>query len=266
MKNIGDITPQEIQARIAETRKIYFRSNFSFLNIHNGFRPGNLHVLMGTAGSGKSTFIRSVLGDCLESNSMLTALAWQSEESTTELQVSMLTQGHSRETLSRLNAISELDNPDKSVDDILESALVIGAKLIVFDNITTSRFYMDKKIETSSALITKLKTFAAEYEIAIVLIAHTKKDIHDNYGKLITEADIRGGSSVVNMAHFFYVLQKFQLGSEFYPTLRIIKHRGQETDHKLFYLQYESKTMSYTLDRQIDFEAFKEKFNSRNKL
>lgn len=265
IKNVGDITPEEINEIVRESVKVYFKSNFCFLNQHNGFRPGCLHVLMGTAGSGKSTFIRSVIGDCLKVNAA-TVYAWQSEESVKELQVSMFKQGVDRTVLSGLIAESELDNYPATVDEMLDRVLFTEAKVLVIDNITTSRFYMDRKISEQSAFITKLKTFAAENDIAIVLVAHTKKEIHDNYGKLISEADIRGCSSVVNMAHFFYVLQKFQLGNVFFPTLRITKNRGQDVDERLYKLEYESKTMSYTTDRQINFEDFKTAFNNRNKL
>ena len=154
--NAGELTPELIAEIKSEAKKIYFKSNFSFLNQHNGLRPGAIHVLMGTAGSGKSTFIRSVIGDCLKINPA-PVYTWQSEESVRELQFGMLSQGIDQKTLTKLYVESELDNNNAQLNEILNRVKITGSKILVIDNITTSRFYMDRKISEQSAFITKIK-------------------------------------------------------------------------------------------------------------
>lgn len=265
MKNVGNIEAQDLQEIIRESRKLHFRSNFCFLNHHNGLRKGNVHVLMGTSGCGKSTFIRSIMNDFLSEN-LDNAIFWLSEESSKDLIVSMFKQGGEKENLKNLTVYSELENREDTLEDVFEKVKFLAPSFLVIDNITTSKFYMDMRPNEQSNIITKLKNFADENNIALVLVAHTKKDIHDNFSRIITEGDIRGSGSPVMMSEFFYIMQKFETNGVFFPTLRIVKHRGQEVSEKLYSLLYDSSKSSYVKDIQIDFNRFKEVFNQRDKL
>jgi RecA-family ATPase len=220
---------------------------------------------MGTAGSGKSTVIRSLISDYIRLNQD-SVYCWLSEESIVELQEGMGRLGVDDDDLSKLIIESELDDPDSTARDIVERVLLTGAKILIIDNITTSRFYMDKKISEQSVFITSLKKLAAKHDLAIILVAHTRKDIHDNFGKLITENDIRGCSSVVNMAHFFYVLQRFKTNGNYYPTLRILKHRGYAIEETMYFLQFDMESLSYSGDLAITFDIFKKNFKGRDNL
>lgn len=264
IKNAGEMSEAQLSDLVRNKNKVFYKSNFSFLCQHNGLRPGKIHVLMGTSGSGKSTFVRSIVNDFVKINPE-SVYFWLSEESSEDLIVALKEQSISQKILSQITVDSELEN-SSGVDEILDRVSFTGAKFLVIDNITTSKFYMDRKPGEQSSLVTRIKTFAEKNNIAVLLVAHTKKDVHDNFGRLITEGDIRGSGAVVMMAEFFYIIQKFQAADKFYPTLRIIKHRGQAVTERLYALGFDSETVSYTKDVQIDFVRFKELFNNRDKL
>lgn len=264
------VTDKNKITELKEKRMMVFnKSKFAFLNCHRGIRPAKLHILMGTAGSGKSTLVRSIIGDQIENN-FDSVYVWLSEESVDELKEGMMDLDLSDEILSRLLIESELDTAPKSNKprdrEILERVYLSGAKVLIIDNITTSQFYMDMKVSEQSSFIKRLKDFAVKTGIAVFLVAHTKKDIHDNMNKLINENDIRGSASVVNMAHFFYILQRFEQNKIFAPTIRVVKHRGYNVTERLFYIQYDKYKMAYVKDNSIEFKKFKEMFKERDKL
>lgn len=262
--NGADLTDEEI-AKIKQKAQITeVKSNFGFIQGHRGLRLGALHILMGTAGSGKSTVTRAVISDMVKVNQE-SVYIWLSEESTTDFMIGLADNKVSKGDRSKLLIESELDS-ESSVDEILERVKFTGANVLVFDNITTSRFYMDKAPDAQAEFVTKLKKFASENEVAIFLIAHTGKKISDNHGQLITENDIRGASSIVNLANFFYILQRFEIGNRYFQTIRVQKHRGQQMRDRMFELVYSMEEHTYTEDKKIDFEEFKEAFNQRNKL
>ena len=125
---------------------------------------------------------------------------------------------------------------------------------------------MDQKISAQSGLVTKLKRFAVETNTAVFIVVHTRKDVVDNMGRLMTENDIRGNSSLVNMAHFFYIMQRFETPNAYFQTIRIAKSRGQTIDKKLFVVNYDRDKVLYYGDTPIDFSAFKKIFKERNQL
>lgn len=261
----GVISTDRLTELKGKRQRFAFKTNFNFLKSHKGIRPGCIHILMGTAGSGKSSVLRSLLGDYLKLN-MDSVYCWLSEESKEEMQEGMAGIDLGDDNLSKLILDSELDNPGTSEAEILERVAISGSKILIIDNITTSRFYMDRRVKEQGDMIMRLKSFAAEHGVAVFIIAHTKKDIHDNYGKLITENDIRGCSSIVNMAHFFYILQRFKTPRRFYPTLRIVKNRGYVVEDNMYFMQFDKESMSYITDVNIDFDTFKARFKEREVL
>jgi len=262
--NASSISKEQIIELKRTAQKTFIKSNFKFIQEHRGFRPKAIHVLMGTAGSGKSTVVRAIIADMLKINPD-SVFMWLSEESVEDVMTGLIDNNIEESDLSKLNFSSELDS-NEDMETILETVAFTNSKVLVIDNITTSKFYMDKPIQEQGAFISRLKKFASDNDVAVVMVAHTKKDIHDNMGKLITENDIRGCSAVVNMANFFYILQRFEINDHFYPTVRIMKSRGQQTKDRLFHLKYSLEEQTYTEDKKLDFKSFKEAYDMRNKL
>lgn len=263
-RNVGNMSKQEFADYQKRQNTVFIKSNFCFLNHHKGLRPSNVHVIMGTSGSGKSTLARSIIADYANLNPE-PIFVCLSEENSTGAMGALLSLDTTERNMGNVYIESELEHED-NFDMVLARVLATGSKVLMIDNLTTSRFYDGIKPDAQKDLLMKLKKFTADNNIVTILIMHTQKHIHDNYHKLITEADIGGSSAVVKLAEFFYIMQKFQIGNEFYPTLTIAKHRDQAVTERLYVLGWNSKFRSYEMDTQINWETFSAEYSKRNKL
>lgn len=264
------MTDEEIDVLNHLNNKIFYQSHFNILKTHNGLRPGCLHTFLGTSGGGKSTLIRSLLIDFLE-NSEKDIVLFLSEES----KLDFLSQFHKtgyKKNLDKLHIISELDLSDgKKTDaeiwkELLFQISEIKPSLFVYDNITTSRFYMDKKPNEQSKFSWYIKKLCLDKNIPFILVAHTGGLINDSINRLIEPNDIRGAKTIINISHFFYVMQRFILGDTIYPTVRITKHRSQDIEKSIFKINYDKKRRIYIQDVALNFKDFKEAYKARNVL
>ena len=253
------------------TRKagfVFWKSNFKFLQEHNGLRPSNLHLILGSTHIGKSTLVRSILADLARYNSDYTrCLVWLSEESVKDFTLEFSCIGIPKELIENIRVISEQDIglSERETAQIFQ-AEASKSSIVIFDNITTSCFYMDKKVEVQSSVATFLKHLVNKVNIPIILVAHTRTGISEGHSFLIEPEDIRGCRSIVNLIEFCYVLQAVRADDKFYPFLRICKNRGQEVSSRLFLLKYNLESRIYSHDKAVSFDFFKDIFKERNKL
>jgi hypothetical protein len=251
---------------------VYYNSDFNFLRSHKGWRPASIHTFLGTPGGGKSTLVRTLIIDflcnCKKGETIVILL---SEETAIEF-LSQFNKTKFNEKLDQLIIISEIELMEKLKDKrkvwmhILDILKVENASLFVFDNITTSQMYMDLKVDDQGRFALSISSLCRKLQIPIILIAHTNGAVTEGINRLIDMNDIRGSKTFVNVSHFFYILQRFQLASTIYPTLRITKHRSQEVEGSIFFLQYHKKSRIYALDKKLSFSDFKEAYKSRNAL
>lgn len=252
-----------------ENETVYYKSQFKFLSSHNGIRPGKIHVLLGVASGGKSTVTRSVQIDALEHYEFNRGkcLCWLSEESTDDFKTQLAYTGYHSDRLKELFLFSELETPQKSeVRYLIELILSGKFELIFLDNITTSKLYAGLEPTKQQQVILDIKAACAKTDTAIFIVAHTSTEITANINRLITMNDVRGSRAIVNLAEFWYTLQNFQCGRSIFPTIKQEKSRGQDTDCKLYFLQYIPRAKIYAQDKQLDFEDFKHAYTNRNKL
>ena len=248
-------------------REVHFHSLFGFLNAHNGFRRGCLHLILGTTGGGKSTLTRAILRDLIfnkENNAQIGV--WLSEETVDDYKIQLAQGVPSHERLLKTEAISELETAHLSEMVLFEWLEMVRPDVVLFDNITTSKFYMDKRPHEQAAFATKIKNITKKLNIAMVLVAHTDASVSDSQRGLININQIRGAKTICNLVEFAYVLQRFAVGDGFYPTIRVVKSRGQNLIHSLYMLKYDERLRSYTSDVAINFEKFKEVYAQRNRL
>jgi KaiC/GvpD/RAD55 family RecA-like ATPase len=247
---------------------VQVKSNFQFLIAHNGFRLGKMHLIMGTAGSGKTTLIKSLIMDFMKMNPDDRMLIYLSEESKKSFKYEMAEIKDSLVNADKIHLISEIDESFTNERQLLAYMEMqiseIKPKLFIIDNITTSDFYNDKKASQQADLIKKLKAMFNKTEAACLLVAHTGANVSDNMGRLINENDIRGSKTIVNLLEFMYILQRFELGSRFFPTLRTVKHRGQNPDFRLVKLNFDINERRFLSDTAISFKDFKEVYKQRN--
>lgn len=266
----GEMCAEERDTIEHYSNRIYFDSNFKFLNTHKGLRPGEIHTFLGTAGGGKSTLMRTILIDMLE-NTDVKILLLLSEEDRVEFLVQFNKSGY-KHKLERLHIISELDLMEKHKSNrLMWDAIRFHMKefkpsIFMYDNITTSKMYMDLTVKQQGEFCIGLKTMCKRVNIPFLIVAHANAQVSDSVNRLIEMNDIRGSKSIVNLSHFFYIMQRFHTPEGIFPTLRITKHRSQEAKCKLFSFKYVDKRRIYCQDIEVDFKRFKEVFKSRNVL
>ena len=272
MERIGNASITEIEAKLFNEakEKIFWPTHLSFLKQHNGFRPGNVHVLLGTSSGGKSTLVRSIIFSTL---AMMPKdkkiLLWLSEESKNDFRIEF----HRSELriaslLEKLYLVSEIDE----LDDIGDARKAMNlfkevcaeVDLVIFDNITTSILYNDLKGQ--GTVVSQLKKIAERNEVPLLLIAHTGSEVNNNINRLITMNDIRGNKTLVNLSQFFYIMQSFNIENDVHNTITVTKHRGQDCDNFLYSLHYDKIKRMYDYDVYLTFPKIKELHSKRNKL
>jgi len=263
-------TAQQQEEMALMSKTVQIKSSYAFLNAHNGLRKGFTHVVLGTTGGGKSTFVRSLIRDVLFGNSAKQKiLFWATEESHEECLTEMSFGLPSCDALNSVSIFSESDELMSEKEYILYLTSLIEERqpdVFIMDNITTSAMYEGQSVRQQGAFSKHLKRICKINNVALVIIAHTGAEVSDNMPRLINENDIRGGKQIVNLCEFLYILQRFQIGESFFPTLRVKKHRGQDVDATMYSLSYDKHTRSFKNDNPIPFDRFKEMFKNRNVL
>jgi energy-coupling factor transporter ATP-binding protein EcfA2 len=254
---------------ILDNQKRHFESRMAFLNAHNGFRRGSLHVLMGTSGSGKTTLVRTILKDYFSSplNNKFSLSLWLSEESANDYKMQLSYSIKDNESLLRGFIMSEVDNSEFDEDHFFARFEEMQPDFIVLDNITTSKFYEGKRPNEQVKFLHRIKKLTKDINCATLIVAHTAAGIFDNQDKFIEMNDIRGNKSIVNLAEFFYIVQKITTKkSTHLPFIRIKKHRGQELISDMYYLDYDKDLRIFSKDIYINYEKFVELFSMRARL
>jgi hypothetical protein len=272
----GYLGPEEARKLIEDADRIKRGSWFSFLRNHNGLRPGKVHLLIGCAGAGKSTLVRAMILESLyfcqlaqtQTDENLAVFLILSEEERDEFLTELYRCSPKKpETFKFLKIISEQEsNVSDPIGKLAEAASVYTPYVVYYDNITTSKTYENRRPEEQFGTATMLKTYAKAFQVPLVLVAHTRSEISENITRLISAEDIRGNKSIVNLAEFAYVLQRFHTPGAIFPTLRIVKHRGQDPSEKMFYLEFNKERRIISGDKSIPFHEFKENFKNRYRL
>lgn len=253
-------------------------TDLAFFGSHNGLRKGKIHTFLGNAGAGKSTISRTIVFDYLSNNYRQKPIyIWMSEETTADFETEFFRAIPAIPKITEfINMFSEIENDctvkyhgsGKSWLQIFENEIIdIRPEVVILDNITTSALYAGSFAQQEKNII-KLKEITAKYNFALVIFAHTGGKVTEGIDRLIDMDDVRGGKTLVNLSNFFYIMQRFKLGpSEFFPTLRIVKHRGQELKQgDIFYLDYIPNRRNYKSRKSLPFADFNEAFNSRQRL
>lgn len=249
---------------------VFCKTGFSFLLTHKGFRPGKLHTFIAKSGGGKSTLMKSLLYDYYEhKNSDQIPAVWFTEENREDFINEISSHGlfQSIKYKGDVNFFSELDfkGNDHELIQQLE-AIFKQSSIVFFDNITTSRFYGNLDNYAQSKFSMLLKSLARQYEIPLVVFAHTGAHVDLNYTRLIEPEDIRGDRTIVNLSEFFYCMQQFHTQDLKVSSIRLRKHRGHIIEEALYFLNFNPLSMTYDKSNQVDFDKFKKAYKERQKL
>ena len=260
-----NLTEQDIKQYEVNSKTSDFRSSFNFFNCHRGIRKNKMHLLIAPTSAGKSTFVRSVLCDLVFRNKDKKVLLWLTEESIEDFKQEFSATVPANDVLKNITMISEMGtNPNEDeVRGYIEEAIgMVNPDIVICDNITTSRLYMDKTNSQQAEISMWIKELTRT--TTFFIIAHTNGDGYES--KFINENDIRGSKTLPNLVEFLYVLQPIRVGDRLFQFVNIIKHRGQPISGKFFRLFYDERIKSFEKDSKISFEEIKDVFKQRNSL
>jgi GTPase SAR1 family protein len=251
--------------RIKINNTTFFHTRFNFIKQHNGLRPNKMHVFVAPTHVGKSTLTHALIDDLITRNDGMKVLLYLTEETLDDFEtaVARFVIDGSKMNKSLTVMVEDKSCTDKEIMESIEDRLMhTDYQLLVVDNITTSKLYMDRKTDIQSSVAVWLKGLLTD--TTLFLIAHTASN---NYNTdLLDETSIRGSKTICNITEFLYVMQPVRLNDSLKQYIRIVKHRQQEPASKFFQLVYNSRLKTITEDHPCNFEDFKSVFKLRNKL
>ncbi len=250
-------------------------TDLNFLNHHKGLRPGKVHLLIASAGSGKSALMRKVVKDTSKTSR---CLVWLTEEGRAEFSESLMLQD--LDNRANIRIVEEGSFKTKNKEELFlefKKACALsfdgqGAEVIFYDNITTSAMVPDQITPASNFQIDLVNfindTLTSDKPMSLWVVAHTKKEIpQKNYAKLLSIEDIRGSQTICNRVQFAYTLQMFSdEGGYNFVFIKTHKQRGYDMDSKYYSLVYNPAIKTYQRDTVVTFKYVKDIFTKREKI
>lgn len=263
---------ESIAKQVKDNEKRYFKVRFNFMNGHCGPRPGDCHLFFGTAGSGKTTLIKSIIADCAVNAKVL---LYQSEETVSDLRLQTSKQKLKKEIRENIRALSEVDiaeNRPEVLKDVelykkyfAEQISLIKPAIVFFDNLTTSMMYERLPVDGQVDLYLWFKSFFKKIGIPCIFVGHTKTGVYDGQAHLIDLDDLRGSKIPSNVTPYVYIFQRFKISGEYFPFVRVRKSRMHQHEG-MFHCKFDKERNMYLGDSKMDFDRFKEVFNKRERL
>lgn len=264
-----NVSDERIHQLSERNNKIFFQIRFNFMNDHLGPRPGMIHLIFGTAGSGKTTLMNAIQGDCAVNHKIL---LWKSEEDVDDVIVSTSKSAWPSRIRKNIEIISEEDMTEEILYDVdkykkymLEQIQLIRPKAVFFDNITTSNLYESLNPSGQTKFFLWLKRTFKKLGIPLFLVGHTKTGVYDGQPHLIDLDDIRGVKTVSNGSPYVYIMQRFKINGVYYPFVNLRKSRFHQVNG-FYHLNFSLEKNAYLGDSKVDFLKFKEYFGKRERL
>lgn len=190
------------------------------------FYYGDLTLLTGKAGSGKTSFLSQIIAQAADQNVSTWIYSKELQTGNTKSWINYVLAGR-RNVIGKATNVGKkywiVDNVAKSkinkcyfdnifvykdeysnyMDEILNSmedtCRKYGSKLFILDNLMTIDIGSgENKNELETAFINRLIQFAQRYNVHIILVVHLRKSM---YGQETTMDDVAGSSNIVNLAH-----------------------------------------------------------------
>lgn len=231
-------------------------------NKSNGLRPGQLSILMGPKGNGKSAMAKTISFEC--ARELVKCLHILSEEQTSIYKHSISKGVHrsNKFNLEHLLFDSMLDWPKSHMNlnsfftNLYETINEHQPEVVIFDNFTTS-FIGDLPIGQQGEAIKALRNMAVKFDIILLVIMHTVKGT-DVYKQLISGEDVRGNSSSTNTSAYNYVLSTFFRCDPPRAVLYVDKARYHPDLNQTYWeLLYDKEMGVYISDKPISYEDVK---------
>ena len=245
----------------------FFISRFGFLNIHNGLRPGKIHILMGSTGSGKTTIAKAIMEDIAKTKKVLVYL---SEETEDDFSYQIISSGLDSKAISNLAIYAEQDNDiamgvEQTISKMRELIKQHRPAVMMLDNVTTLGCYegTEKQVQFAASI----KKLANDSGIPVLCVAHTTTGIGNYNQKMISPDDLRGNRKLAMIAPYFYCFQMFETSDgKKWPFVNIQKCRAPNITDTIYALRYVSLKNIHIGDTKISFSDVKEIYKSRAAL
>lgn len=243
------------QRNIERKGHIYFPSTMNHLRDHNGFRPGELHSLVGVKGGGKSTLFRSWVCECLH-NDKRVFIRLSEEKSRDYLDEIVENLGRVMDVngLDSLKIDSELElaydqHGNQYFEDLAIKLKTFKADIFFFDNFTTSEL-SDCAVMQQGKNAKALRNLAQKLMIPVVAATHTVKGFKGN--TIATGDDSRGSMTLINTAAYVYSINVI-FGHHQKPSILFVdKARHHSESNKSFYQMTYNKTVGlFVQDQKI---------------
>lgn len=215
-----------------------------------GLYEGDVIVLTGKTGGGKSTFSGPVLLNAIEQGKTVCAYSGELSKEKFQMWINLQAAGSDYITL-KFDNVRKKDVPfvtpqvqerirewyrgkfflfdNTEVFDYDEQTAILktfsvaarryGASVFLVDNLMTSISDAEDEMKAQGAFVSALKKFAKRFSASIILVAHPRKT---KMGDPIGKDDVSGNSAIVNLCDTGISVEK--------PDLRIIKNRDEGTE------------------------------------
>lgn len=256
-------------------------TGFKFLDDHYGLRPGQLHILCGTQGKGKSTLVRSMMFSLLKQKKRV--MFYSTEESQSDFELTVARAQVPDEDLETLDFVED-ENLLAGVDVEDTVGMFQGwmsemrvrlakerTEVLIFDNITTTELYDNRNGIDQTRFVKVLKKIAHARNVAIVVVAHLGKNIIDSMMKEITGNDVRGNNAISNESQQLYVFRRVDStlsnGKRFiHAFIQTLKGRQESVAGNYYLLTYNHSTRTYVSDCPVEFEKIKTLMQNQNRF
>ncbi|KAJ2626584.1 hypothetical protein IW137_005898, partial [Coemansia sp. RSA 1287] len=228
--------------------------------IYKGLRPGELTILSGPTGCGKTTVISQMSLDFCKSG---VSTLWGSFEiPNVRLATRMMSQFAKRNIAQN---VAEIDywsrkfeqlpmyflkfhgstNPDTVLETMRHAVYAYDVKHIVIDNLQFMMSMQAKgidKYDAQDAAIATFRQFATDENVHITVVAHLRKD------QPSADVDINsifGSAKVTQEADNVVILQRQGNSDSMVRCINVVKNRFDGTLGKVF-IEYDRDTMAFT--------------------
>lgn len=208
IKNLAEVENVDLD------RMPYFATGIKTLDetIGNGFHDGELIILTGKCGEGKSTFASQIVAKMIKNGLKVfcysgelpayTFKAWIDKQicngSTTEAARNAASAFYDKKCYIYDNS-SVIDENEEVFDLMAQAIKLLGCKFILIDNLMTAMEMKDQEdlYRQQSNFVTRMTKYAKGFNVIIMLVAHPKKGDSDDNDAISGSGDITNRASLV---------------------------------------------------------------------
>jgi len=257
---------EEIKHNLTHT---FFKSRLNVFSDHAGFRPGELHTILGPTGGGKSTLIKTIATELLGQNKKVYFFLSEEDSETYRLPIyeALNYAVRNEDIVNGLLSGCVFDsqfkiNPSNlRIENFISRLKIIlkekSCEVVLIDNFTTS-CWGGGALQSQVEAINAFRKIADEIKIPVIVALHTKKGTNI-YQQLLVSDDVKGHAAAVNMGAYNYSLMTFFNAKPPRVFLHVAKARHHPESNNAFYeLLYDKNLKIYVGSKKKDRQEVEE--------